>query len=123
VSCKMRSVLVEVIARFWSICSTQGTSCAVLVAILFDVLSTVLRRVKVSLASSCVWSVVAAILDATLLYASQYSGILQARQPASPFINALLTDSLLPTIKRGCSSSVRVDRMCLLLPPSYGQNK
>lgn len=33
--------------------------------------------------SSRVWSVVAAILDVSLLYASQYNGILQAGQPAS----------------------------------------
>jgi len=55
----------------------------VFVAMLFDVLSTVLTSVSVSLTSSRVWSVVAAILDVSLLYASQYSGILQAGQPAS----------------------------------------
>jgi len=50
---------------------------------LFDVLSTVLTSVSVSPTSSRVWSVVVAILDVSLLYAGQYSGILQAGQPIS----------------------------------------
>ena len=53
------------------------------VAMSFEVLLTVLMSVRVSLTSSRVLSVVAAILDVSLLYASQYSGILQAGQPAS----------------------------------------
>jgi len=55
----------------------------VFVAMSFEVLLTVLMSVRVSLTSSRVLSVVAAILDVSLLYASQYSGILQAGQPAS----------------------------------------
>jgi hypothetical protein len=91
VSCNMRSVLVEVFARFRSISSTWGSSCAVSVASLFDVLSTFLISDKAWPTSSRVWSVVAATLDVSLLHTSQCGGR-QGWASSSPVLVMMLTD-------------------------------
>jgi hypothetical protein len=91
VSCNMRSVLVEVVARFRSISSTWGSSCAVSVASLFDVLSTVLISDKAWSTSSRVWPVVAATPDVSLLRTNQCIGR-RGWACSSPVLVIILTD-------------------------------